>query len=402
LEGRRLDMAALKRKPAADPAATSPPSAPAAPLAPAPLARVPIARPRLPTHAALAPYLERIDAARWYSNYGPLVTEFEGRMAARLGWRASVVTLANGTVALTLALRAAGAKPGTLCLMPAWTFVASAHAAIEAGLTPYFVDVDPETWMLDPAATCAAIARAPSQVGAIMPVAAFGRMPNLNAWRDVADGSGLPVIVDGAAAFDALDGAPVPVTVSLHATKTVAAGEGGLVASDDHALIDRIRALTAFGFSGSRISQIPATNAKLSEYAAAVALASLDGWPAERARFSFTAQRLRAGLALTPQITFQPGWGSRWVSSVCVVGAPEGRAASLARELAAMGVETRDWWGSGCHRQPAFVRCPRLPLPVTDRLAGATLGLPYFIDLESDASARIVEALQVALKVTNG
>ncbi len=390
-------MAALKRKP--DHAVA--PFAPGAPEA-APNVRVPIARPRLPTRAAITPYLDRIDGARWYANYGPLVTEFERRVAARLRGSASVVTVANGTVALTLALRAAGAQPGTLCLMPAWTFVASAHAAIEAGLTPYFVDVDPETWMLEPAAACAAIAGAPGPVGAIMPVAAFGRMPDLAAWRDLAEGTRLPVIVDGAAAFDALDSAPVPVTVSLHATKTVAAGEGGFVASDDHDFIGRVRALTAFGFRGDRISRMPAMNAKLSEYAAAVALASLDAWPADRARFAMTAQRLRAGLALTPQIAFQPGWGSRWVSSVCVVGTPPGAAAAMAKTLAAMEVETREWWGAGCHRQPAFEHCPRAPLPVTDALAAATLGLPYFIDLEEDASARIIESLHEALKVTHG
>ena len=392
-------MAALQ-KPA--PAATPPEFATPQAAPDPPIARVPIARPRLPTRAAIAPYLDRIDSARWYANYGPLVREFESRVTARLGGRASVVTVSNGTVALTLALRAAGAKPGTLCLMPAWTFVASAHAVLEAGLTPYFVDVDPETWMLEPAATCAAIAGAPAEVGAIMPVAAFGRMPNLATWRDIADGSRLPVIVDGAAAFDALDSAPVPVTVSLHATKTVAAGEGGLVVSDDHDFIERIRALTAFGFQGDRLSRMPAMNAKLSEYAAAVALASLDAWPADRARFAMTAQRLRAGLALTPQIAFQPGWGARWVSSVCVVGTPPGAAASMARTMAAMGVETREWWGAGCHRQPAFEHCPRGPLPVTDALAAATLGLPYFIDLEEDASARIIESLHEALKVTHG
>ena len=393
-------MAALKRKP--DPAATSSAPAAAPEAAPNDRARVPIARPRLPTREAITPYLDRIDAARWYANYGPLVTEFEHRVAARLGGSASVVTVANGTVALTLALRAAGAEPGTLCLMPAWTFVASAHAVLEAGLTPYFVDVDPRTWMLDPAATCAAIAGAPGPVGAIMPVAAFGRMPDLSAWRDLADGTRLPVVVDGAAAFDALESAPVPVTVSLHATKTVAAGEGGLVASDDPDFIDRIRALTAFGFYGDRIARMPAMNGKLSEYAAAVALASLDDWPADRSRFSLTAQRLRAGLALEPRIGFQPGWGSRWVSSVCVVGTPPGAAARMAKTMAAMGVDTRDWWGAGCHRQPAFEHCPKAPLPVTERLAAATIGLPYFIDLEEDASARIAESLHEALKVTHG
>ncbi len=387
-------MGALKRKPAAH-------AAPLPALAPS-QAPVPIARPRLPTRAAIVPYLDRIDEARWYANHGPLVCELEARLAARLGERALVATVANGTVALTLALQAADAKPGTLCLMPAWTFVATAHAAMAAGLTPYFVDVDPQTWMLDPGATCAAIAAAPAEVGAVMPVAAFGRVPDLAAWRDVADGTALPVIVDGAAAFDGLRNAPVPVTVSLHATKSVGAGEGGYIACEDHAFIEKVRALAAFGFSGSRISRMPATNAKMSEYAAAVALASLDAWPADRARFALTAQRLRAALALTPKIAFQPGWGSEWVSSVCVVGAPDGAAPAMAKAMAAMNVESRDWWGAGCHRQPAFASCPRTPLPVTDRLAAATLGLPYFIDLDEDDCGRIIESLHEALRVAHG
>src|SRR6185312_12152017 len=381
-------MAALKRKPR--------------PLADPADERIPIARPRLPTREALAPYLDRIDATRWYANFGPLVREFEGRLEARLAGGARVATVANGTVALTLALRAAGARPGTLCLMPAWTFVATAHAAIDAGLTPYFVDVDPVTWMLDPAATCAAIATAPGEVGAILPVAAFGQLPDLGGWRHVADRAGLPVIVDCAAGFDALDRAPVPVTVSLHATKAVATGEGGYVASEDAGFIQRVRSLTAFGFAGDRTARTPAINAKLSEYAAAVGLASLDAWAADRTRLALAAQRLRAGLALTPQIRFQAGWGTRWVSSVCVAATPDWAAPDMAAHLATLGVETRDWWGAGCHVHPAFAACPRGPLPVTERLARSTLGLPFFIDQPETAAARIVEAVQDSLEALHG
>jgi dTDP-4-amino-4,6-dideoxygalactose transaminase len=379
-------MAALKRKPLPTPH-------------PEP-ATVPIARPRLPTRAAIAPYLDRIDEARWYTNHGPLITELEARLAARLTGGAGVISCANGTAAITLALRAAGAKPGALCLTPAWTFCATAHAIVDAGLTPYFVDVDPETWMLDPAAACAVLPGAPAEVGAVVPVAAFGRVPDLARWRDFADGTGLPVVVDGAAAFDGLASAPVPVTVSLHATKTCAAGEGGYVASDNADFLERVKGLAAFGFHGERIARHAGTNAKLSEYAAAVALASLDGWPADRARFALTAQHLRAGLALQPEIAFQPGWGTRWVSSVCVVGAPDWSAPALAAGLAARGVATRDWWGEGCHRQPAFAHCPRGPLPVTERLACSTLGLPYFIDLEADAVARVAGAVADVLRET--
>jgi dTDP-4-amino-4,6-dideoxygalactose transaminase len=361
-----------------------------------------IARPRLPTRAQLVPYLDRIDEARRYANFGPLVAELEARLAARMARPSCVATVANGTLALTLALKAAGARPGALCAMPAWTFVASAHAALDAGLVPWFLDVDPATWMLDPDAVVGALARAPGKVGAILPVAAFGRAPDLAPWRRVADATGLPVIVDGAAAFDGLKDAPVPVTVSLHATKTVAAGEGGYVVSHDADFIGRVRELSAFGFNGDRTARRPAVNGKMSEYAAAVALASLDAWPSDRMRFAIAACRLRIALAMTPDILFQPGWGLDWISSICVVGTPAGGAPALAEALAQDGIETREWWGAGCHLHPAFAGCPAEPLPVTQHLAASTLGLPYFIDIDEAATGRIVSALLQALRSSHG
>ncbi len=145
--------------------------------------KVVVARPSMPRAAALAPYLEQMDAARWYSNFGPLLTRFEHqRLADRFISPTGIVTVANGTLALTLALQAMGAKPGGLCAMPAWTFVASAHAVAQAGLTPWFVDVDPATWMLDPHRLEAELGKAPGRVSAALPVAAFGHLPDLDAW----------------------------------------------------------------------------------------------------------------------------------------------------------------------------------------------------------------------------
>src|SRR6185312_798863 len=103
---------------------------------------VSVARPLLPSAEAIAPYLRRIDANRWYANLGPLVLELESRLAERFETPTQVITCANGTQAITFALRAAGATE-ELCALPAWTFVATAHAAIQAGLTPWLLDVDP-------------------------------------------------------------------------------------------------------------------------------------------------------------------------------------------------------------------------------------------------------------------
>ncbi|MBR45936.1 MAG: hypothetical protein CMM31_05565, partial [Rhodospirillaceae bacterium] len=163
-----------------------------------------IAVPRMPEADALLPYLRHIDEARYYSNFGPLVREFEARMAAELGVApAMVATVSSGTQALILGLRAACVAPGTLCMMPAWTFSGRAHAAREAGLIPYFVDVSPESWALSPEISGAALREAPEPVGAVMPVAPFGAPIDYAAWDAFADETGIAIAIDAAAAFDA-------------------------------------------------------------------------------------------------------------------------------------------------------------------------------------------------------
>lgn len=358
-------------------------------------AAIPVARPFMPTAERILPYLEQIDAGRWYSNFGPVLKGLEARLAERFVQPARVVTVANGTLGLTLGLKALGARPGQLCAVPSWTFVATAHAVMQAGLIPWFLDVDPESWMLDPEAVRGAMAHAPGEVGAVIPVCAFGRMADLHAWAAFREETGVPVLADAAAAFDALDDAPVPAMVSLHATKVLGAGEGGFLVMRDDALAQRFFESTTFGFRRSRISQAPATNAKLSEYAAALGQASLDGWPAARLRYLLAAQRLRVALMDAP-VSFQPGWGSDWVSTTCVVRLPDGAADAVEARLNAAGVDTRRWWGHGCHTCPAFADAPRSDLKVTELLAASTIGLPFALDLQVEEIELIAAALHEA------
>lgn len=358
---------------------------------------VAVARPRMPSAEAILPYLQEIDEARWYSNFGPMLTRFEQRVADRFRPRTRIVTVANATQALTLALQAMDLTPGGYVVLPAWTFVATAHAVIQAGLKPWFVDVDPETWMLDPATVVALTADLKREVAAVIPVCAFGAVPQLAHWRAFRDVTGVPVLIDAAAAFDTLHDARLPAVVSLHATKVLGLGEGGFLATEDEGLAARVRQLTTFGFQGSRDSLIPATNAKLSEYAAAVGLAALDNWPGDRLRWMRTAQMLRIALIGLPQVRFQPGWGSDWATSVCTVGLPAGSAEGVARSLGEDGVDTRQWWGGGCHTSRAFADCRRETLPATVALAGSTLGLPFSVDMTAPEIARVAAALGRAL-----
>ena len=157
--------------------------------------------------------------------------------------------LANGTLGLTLALQALAPFKGDLCMLPAFTFSASASAVLAAGLVPWFVDVDPESWSLEPERAAAYLEEAPGRVAAVMPVSLFGRPVKTAAWDLFTGQTGIPAVIDGAASFDAAEVGTSPVMISLHGTKVFGVGEGGLILSRDKDLISQIRSLSSFGFS---------------------------------------------------------------------------------------------------------------------------------------------------------
>lgn len=361
---------------------------------------VPVARPQLPPAEAILPYLREIDAARYYSNYGPLVRRLQDRLAARIGFtngsEGYAVTCANATLGLTLALLAQGAASGARCIMPAWAFVASPLAASMAGLVPCFADVEEASWAMTPEIAERAIAASAAPVGAVLAVAPFGAPIDIGAWDDFRRRTGLAVAIDAAAGFDGLRAGQTPSVVSLHATKALGIGEGGFVATGDRELVIDIARRCNFGFFQVRETESAATNAKMSEYHAAVGLAALDRWPETRAAFLRVAGAYRRHLAGAP-VSFLRGFGESWASSTCVIRVSGLPAEALAERLAAAGIETRAWWGQGCHRQPHFAESERLDLPVTDLLAASTLGLPCFRDMAEETIAAVSAEVRKAL-----
>lgn len=358
----------------------------------------PIMRPKLPLAERIVPYLREIDTARIYSNFGPLNLSLEQRLATHFGVRNEmVITTSNATQGLTLALTTLGARPGTLCVMPAWTFIASAHAAIAAGLIPYFVDVDLQTWALDPAAMDEVIARAPATVGAIMPVAPFGQPIDYLAWDRYQKQIDLPIVIDAAAGFDSAVACETPLVVSLHATKVIGIGEGGFVLTTDEAVIQGIRARTNFGFLGSRSSIAASTNAKLSEYHAAVGHAALDEWASARGEWMAAAAFYRKVLPESNYLRYQTGFGVDWIASTCLLLFPGIDAREAERALADAGVETRRWWAQGAHLHPSTSLFPRSALPLTEMLARSTLSVPFYRDIGAAVIEKVAGVLRAVL-----
>ena len=356
---------------------------------------LPIMRPKLPGARSLLPYLSEIDTARVYSNFGPLATLLENRLAEHFGVvDNAITTVANATLGLTLGLAAQRVRPGTLCVMPAWTFVASPQAASLAGLVPYFVDVDPETWAIEADAIDAVIEKAPAAVGAVMPVVPFGRPIDVEAWDRFRARTGLAVVLDAAAGFDSVTPTGTPAVVSLHATKVLGSGEGGFVICGNADLILDIRARMNFGFHGSREARVAAFNAKLSEYHAAVGHASLDEWQEARAEWLTPAAHYRRLLADSSTARLQRGFGESWVSSVCVLHMRRSDADHLEQHLSRLAIETRHWWGNGAHAHFSMASCPRAALPVTEELSRSTLAIPIFRDLTAADIDRIIAGIE--------
>ncbi|WP_424976012.1 DegT/DnrJ/EryC1/StrS family aminotransferase [Dinoroseobacter sp. S124A] len=345
--------------------------------------------PLLPTAQEIMGYLDVPDRNRWYANRGELVQRLETRLSKALGADRDVVTTAaSGTAALEASImatagRATAEKP--LALLPSYTFAATALAADRCGYTPYFVDVDPQSWALDPAA----LADHPvlAQAGVVLVVAPYGRLPDLTAFEVFRDQSGVPVVVDAAAAFEAVLSTPVarssslPICLSFHATKTFSTGEGGAVVWDTQPGRELISQATNFGFLNSRECRMSGFNGKMSEYHAAVGHAMLDMYARRAAAYAEVSRGYRAAFDARDV----PGrlFVSPEVSSAYALLEAEDRASAehLHAVLSGASFGWRRWYEHGLHNMAHFAACPRDPLPVTEDLGLRLFGLPMAPDL---------------------
>ncbi|HEY2249466.1 MAG TPA: DegT/DnrJ/EryC1/StrS family aminotransferase, partial [Planctomycetaceae bacterium] len=248
--------------------------------------------------------LERIGGIldrRWLSNQGPVVSEFEERVAAYVGVK-HCVAMCNATVALEIAIRALELSGEVI--VPAFTFIATAHALQWQEITPVFCDIDPATHTLDPGWVERMIT--PRTTG-IIGVHVWGRPCQIDSLAAIARDNSLSLLFDAAHAFGAsyqgrmIGGFGSAEVFSFHATKFVNCGEGGAVATNDDQLAHKMRLMRNFGFAGlDRVVYI-GTNGKMSELSAAMGLTSLEGID------EFVAVNIRNYHAYTRELATIPG-----------------------------------------------------------------------------------------------
>lgn len=358
--------------------------------------------PDMPPAEELVPYLVQIDNNKWYSNFGPLCLSFEKHLQRHFfpelpADSRRLVSCSNGTAAIELALIALDLPPGARVLLPAFTFPATATAVVRVGLTPVFADVDEKSWQLTP--DIARLLSACTRVDAVLPVAALGMPHNAQAWQRFSSDTGIPVVIDAAAALGAQETCPdITICYSLHATKAFGVGEGGVIVAADNAMGERIRHMANFGFVAGVIVNAGG-NYKLSEYHAAVGLAQFNRLPLLQKRRELLRKRYHeASEPLTPYFTFQSlpdnYWGQAPViplrdtrfygaAAICLKPHVKADVSFLVQFLAEKGVQTRRWYCPGLHHHPAFAHVETLGvqgdhrMPVTEFLQHRVVGIPY-------------------------
>lgn len=328
-------------------------------------------KPQLPLPHQVIPYLAQMNESGVFSNFGPLVTELEYRYAEFLGVEPNqVVSVANATLGIQ---GSCTLFPPVTWVLPAYTFAATLHAVLQANLTPILADINQDDMETVPSESPEM-----DDVG-VLAVMPFGKRPEPEIFPP-----GIFVVIDAAASIGASAGAlsglsPTQAVIfSLHATKVLGAGEGGLVIFGDPERAQYFRRWTNFGFDRSRMSLFLATNAKMSEIHAAYALAALDNWDTEKAQWTeaiqlsnATASELGIESVINSHSGVRPYWIARFRS--------EAERNSVQDALTSLEIQTRLWWPTPLNAMTAFSKVSRgNQFPGAESASQRILGLPMF------------------------
>jgi perosamine synthetase len=341
----------------------------------------------------------------WISSLGTFIGEFETEFAAFCG-AAHGIAVASGTVALHLALAAAGIGRDDDVLVPSLSFVATANAVTYCGARPVFVDSDRETWQLDSRALEAALT---PRSKAIIPVHLYGHPCDMDPILEFATRHGLHVVEDAAEAHgaeyrDRRVGALGGIgCFSFYGNKIITTGEGGMCVTNDGALAARLRLLRDHGMDPKRPywHEVVGYNYRMTNLQAAVGVAQVKRLPsfiAKKRELARWYEKYLSPLAQTGKIRLHPeaAWarGVFWMYSVLL--ADTGLTVDAVRlGLSKRGVDTRPFFHP-THTLPPYSTDVRLP--IAEELASRGLNLPSGVGLEQGQIERVAQALAEALE----
>jgi dTDP-4-amino-4,6-dideoxygalactose transaminase len=339
---------------------------------------------------------------------GPEVRQLEADLSAFCGAK-HVLSCSSGTDALALILMAKQVKPGDAIFCPAFTFAATAEVVAWLGAVPVFVDVEADTYNMDPESLKQAIITAQRMglkpVG-VMPVDLFGLPSDYDRIAPIAAEAGCWLLADAAQSFGATYGARKVGTIGMAtATSFFPAkplgcyGDGGAVFTDDDAMIEVLRSLRIHGQGTDKYENVRiGMTGRLDSMQAAVLIEKLKIFADEIAARNRVASAYNAALGDVCDVPLVPdGYTSVWAQYT--VRVPAERRAAVLDSLKADGIPTAIYYPKPLHRQEAYRKYPVAAngLPVTDAICAEVFSLPMHPYLDEGTQARIVAGMRKAL-----
>lgn len=350
-----------------------------------------------------------VEAVRsgWIAPLGPMVDEFEARMAARCG-RSHAVALSSGTAALHLALLELEAGPGTAVIVPTLTFAATANAVAYTGAEPVFVDCDPETGTLDPDLTARALEALRSEgtpVAAVVPVDMLGRCADYTRLAPLCERFDVPLLSDAAEAVGSRHaGRPagsfgVAAALSFNGNKIMTTSGGGMLLTDDAGLAGRARYLSTQArqptvhYEHTEVGY----NYRLSNVLAALGLAQLERLDGMIGRRRALREVYTQTFRDVPGVQIFQSDGDQddncWLTAVLVEPDQAGwTAEDLRNALDGDGIESRPLW-KPMHLQPVFAGARSFLDGCAERLFATGLALPSGSALDTEQIATVTTAI---------
>jgi perosamine synthetase len=359
-------------------------------------------------------YLAECIDSGWISSEGPFVARFEQAFAGFLG-RAHGVAVCNGTAALEAALYALGVGEGDEVIMPSFTIISCATAALRLGARPVLVDIDPETWCMDVAQVAAKLT---PRTKVVMPVHIYGHPVDMDPLLELRAKHGFKILEDAAEVQGAeylsrrggerwlkCGAIGDAAATSFYANKIITTGEGGMVLADDPAIAERARAYRNLCFRPEQrfYHTELGYNFRMTNLQAAVGLAQVERiaeFVGIKVRVAEYYRRELAGLKGVRFMTVRP-WARSvyWMYSVELDESRQLDAVTAMERLRARGVATRPFF-LGLHAQPVL-RDRGLfageKYPHTARAARLGFYLPSGLNLDEATVVKVVAALRESL-----
>lgn len=365
---------------------------------------IPVTKPYLPSRHKLDKYLDGIYERQWLTNNGQLVQELTRRLEEYLEVE-NLLLVANGTLAMQIAYRALGVNDTTPGSQPAaittpFTFIATASSLKWDGVQPVFVDIDPQTWCLNPLTIEAAIT---PNTRAIVPVHVFGNACDVKSIDAIAEKHNLKVIYDASHAFGVkYDGKSLlklgdAATLSFHATKLFHTAEGGAIVFKHKEDLDRAKKMINFGIAGPEIIEELGINAKMNELQAAMGLCVLDEIEENLEARAIVWHRYEKALSQALQLQAKPRGLDYNYAYFPVVFKNEAQALRVALTLKENCILARRYF----YPSLESVKCLRAEAeqPVSQDIASRILCLPIFAQLSQADQHKVIKLIETELKV---